>query len=64
MDKNKNKQNFIYTQDEKIAGILSELGFQKISEHCGVFTFLNTDTIRFSDNLDFSKIHYSNMLCI
>ena len=51
------KQNFIKTSD-------SETAFQKIDEQNGIYTFLNTDKLMFSDDIDKSKIQYSNMLNI
>ena len=57
------KENFIKTQDLSTSIILSKLGFQKVDEN-GVYTFLNTDKIHFSNEVDISKIQYSNMLYI
>ena len=53
---------FIKTSDVKIAELLINLGFQKISFQNGIYTFLNSDKIQFSNDIDKSKIHYSNML--
>ena len=58
------KENFIKTQDLSTSIILSKLGFQKIDEQNGVYTFLNTDKIHFSNEVDRSKIQYTNMLYI
>ena len=58
------KENFIKTQDLSTSIILSKLGFQKVDEQNGVYTFLNTDKIHFSNEVDRSKIQYSNMLYI
>lgn len=58
------KENFIKTQDLSTSIILSKLGFQKVDEQNGVYTFLNTDKIHFSNEVDKSKIQYSNMLYI
>lgn len=58
------KQNFIKTSDCEIASKLSKLGFQKIDEQNGIYTFLNTGKIQFSEDIDKSKIQYSNMLSI
>lgn len=58
------KQNFIKTSDSEIASKMTNLGFQKIDEQNGIYTFLNTDKLMFSDDIDKSKIQYSNMLNI
>ena len=58
------KENFIKTQDLSTSIILSKLGFQKVDEQNGIYTFLNTDKIHFSNEVDKSKIQYSNMLYI
>ena len=58
------KENFIKTQDLSTSIILSKLGFQKVDEQNGVYTFLNTDKIHFSNEVDKSKIQYTNMLYI
>lgn len=58
------KENFIKTQDLSTSIILSKLGFQKVDEQNGVYTFLNTDKIHFSNEVDRSKIQYTNMLYI
>lgn len=56
------KQNFIKTSDSETASKMMNLGFQKIDEQNGIYTFLNTDKLMFSDDIDKSKIQYSNML--
>ena len=60
------KQNFIKTSDETTADILINLGFQQVDFSSGIYTFLNTDKLMFSDDIDIdkSKIQYSNNLCI
>lgn len=59
------KQNFIKTSDSETASKMINLGFQKIDEQNGIYTFLNTVTIQFSnDDIDKKKIQYSNMLNI
>ena len=58
------KQNFIKTSDKPTADILLNLGFQQVDFSSGIYTFLNTDKIQFSDDIDKSKIQYSNMLCM
>lgn len=58
------KQNFIRTTDGKTAEQLVKLGFQKIDESNGIYVFLNCGKKQFEENLDKSKIQYTNMLCI
>lgn len=58
------KQNFIKTSDVSTAKALIRLGFQQIDEQGGIYTFLNTGKLQFSDDIDKSKIQYSNALCI
>ena len=58
------KQNFIKTSDETTAETLKKLNFQQVDFSSGIYTFLNTDKIQFSDDIDKSKIQYSNMLCV
>lgn len=59
------KQNFIRTTDTSTSATLLKLGFQKVDESNGIYTFLNTDKLQFSeDDIDKSKIQYTNMLCV
>ena len=58
------RENFIKTSDSSTAQILMSLGFQKVDEQNGIFTFMNTDKIQFSNAIDISKIQYNNMLYI
>lgn len=59
------KQNFIKTTDSETSKKLSALGFQKVDNTNGIYTFLNTGKIQFSDNdINKKKIQYSNMLSI
>ena len=59
------KQNFIKTTDVSTAEKLSFLGFQRIDITNGIYTFLNSGKIQFSnDDIDKRKIQYSNMLSI
>ena len=59
------KQNFIKTSDASTAETLIKLGFQQIDEQGGIYTFLNTGKVQFSDSdIDKSKIQYINTLCI
>lgn len=58
------KYNFIRTQDKKVADILKESGLKVIDEKDGFFTFINDQSLKFSNDVDTSKIHYTNMLCV
>ena len=58
------KQNFIKVSDKTTADKLIKLGFQVIDTSNNIFTFLNTDKIQFSSEIDLKKIQYSNILCI
>lgn len=59
------KQNFVKTTDVSTAEKLSSLGFQRIDITNGIYTFLNSGKIQFSnDDIDIRKIQYSNMLNI
>ena len=58
------KQNFIKTSDKSTADILLKLGLQQVDFSSGIYTFLNTEKMQFSDDIDKSKIQYSNNLCI
>ena len=54
--------NFIKTTHFPTAEILQNLGFQLVNESNGIYTFLNTDKIMFSRDVDKSKIQYTNLL--
>lgn len=56
------KQNFITTKDAPTATLLSKQGYQQVQNSNGIYVFLNTDTLRFSNDIDITKIQYSNML--
>ena len=58
------KQNFINTADKSTAETLKELNYQQVDFSNGIYTFLNTDKMNFSEDIDKSKIQYSNMLCV
>ena len=55
-------QKFIQTQDIPTATLLSQLGYQQVQNSNGIYVFLNTDTLRFSENIDINKLKYTNML--
>ena len=58
------KQNFIKTSDKSTAETLKNLNYQQVDFSNGIYTFLNADKMQFSDDIDKSKIQYSNNLCI
>jgi hypothetical protein len=58
------KYNFIRTQDIKVSEILKSLGFKLIDDTNGFYTFINDKSLKFSKDIDMSKIHYTNMLCL
>ena len=63
MDRNK-KMNFICTKDEQTASVLENLGFKRIDSNNGYYMFLNCEALKFSNEVDISKIQYTNMLCV
>ena len=58
------KQIFIKTADESTAETLKNLNYQQVDFSNGIYTFLNTDKLNFSEDIDKTKIQYSNMLCV
>ena len=48
--------------DSNTANALKKLGFQMVNESNGVYVYLNSDKIQFSNDIDKSKIQYSNIL--
>ena len=56
------KQKFITTQDTNTATLLSQQGYQQVQNSNGIYVFLNTDKFRFSNDIDITKIQYSNIL--
>lgn len=59
-------KNFIKTTDDETAIKLRELNYQEIpSIEVGVYTFINRNEMQFSsDDIDISKLHYTNVLCM
>ena len=55
------KEKFLKTTDTTTSENLKKRGFQVVSELNGMYIFLNTDKLQFS-NIDKSKIQYSNIL--
>jgi type V secretory pathway adhesin AidA len=58
------KQNFLKTKDISTATTLSKLGFQQVDNSNDWITFINNNKLQFSNDIDQSKIKYSNILCI
>lgn len=56
------KQKFITTKDTHTATLLSQQGYQQVQNSNGIYVFLNTDKFRFSNDIDITKIQYSNIL--
>lgn len=59
-------KNFIKTTDDETAIKLRKLNYQEIpSIEVGVYTFINRNEMQFSsDDIDMSKLHYTNVLCM
>ena len=56
------KANFMKTMDSRTANVLKKIGFQLVNESNGIFIFMNSDKIQFSNDIDKTKIQYSNIL--
>nr|DAI04357.1 MAG TPA: hypothetical protein [Caudoviricetes sp.] len=56
------KQKFITTQDTHTATLLFQQGYQRVQNSNGIYVFLNTDKFQFSNDIDITKIQYSNTL--
>ena len=56
------KKKFITTQDIPTATLLSKQGYQQVQNSNGIYVFLNIEKFRFSNDIDITKIQYSNML--
>ena len=56
------KQKFITTKDTPTATLLSQQGYQQVQNSNGIYVFLNTDKLRFSNEIDITKLKYTNML--
>lgn len=60
-----NKKQFVKTSDIETRNKLLNLGFQEVmSNETNTYVFLNCNKLQFSNDIDLSKIKYSNMLCI
>lgn len=55
--------NFIITYDKDIGKKLMELGFKNIqNKNVDIFVFVNDSSLSFTNDIDMSKIKYSNKL--
>ncbi len=62
---NNEYKHFIKTADKSTADNLKAIGYQELRFEDGVYTFLNdSNKIRFSSDIDQSKIKFTNVLCI
>lgn len=55
-------EKFIRTKDYNTSLLLLKLGFEKINESNGLYTFMNSSKLCFSNDVDTSKIQYTNIL--
>lgn len=55
-------KKFIRTQDKSTATLLSKKGYQQVQNNNGIYVFLNSDKMQFSNDIDMKKIQFSNML--
>ena len=58
-----NGKNFIVTRDKDVGEKLKRLGFQEIpSQNVDICIFVNDTKILFANDIDMSKVKYSNKL--
>ena len=58
-----NNKKFIITHDKDVGNKLKNLGFQEIpSQNVDICIFVNDAKISFANNIDMSKVKYSNKL--
>ena len=53
---------FLITSDLNTALLLAKNVFQKVSDSNGIHIFLNSNKIQFSNEIDKSKVRYSDVL--
>lgn len=58
------KFNFIRTSDDETMKLLISQGFKLMSNDGNIATFINDVSKMNFDNIDKSKLQYTNMLCI
>lgn len=58
-----NNKNFIITHDKNVGDKLKKLGFQEIpSPNVDICIFVNDTKISFANDIDMSKVKYSDKL--
>lgn len=58
-----NNKKFIITHDKYVSSKLKSLGFQEISNpNVDICIFVNDSKISFANDIDMSKVKYSNKL--
>lgn len=58
-----NGKKFIITYDKDVGDKLKKLGFQEIpSQNVDICIFVNDNMISFANDIDMSKVKYSNKL--
>lgn len=58
-----NNKKFIITHDKIVGSKLKKLGFQEIpSQNVDICIFVNDSKILFTNDIDMSKVKYSNKL--
>lgn len=58
-----NNKKFIITHDQNVGDKLKELGFQEVpSQNVDICIFVNDAKLSFTNDIDMSKVKYSNKL--
>lgn len=58
-------KKFIMTHDKSMSDELIAHGFLLLSNNCGTYTFVNEPPKNFNfSNIDTTKIHFTDKLCI
>ena len=58
-----NNKKFLITHDKDVSNKLKKLGFQEIpSQNVDICIFVNDTKILFTNDIDMSKVKYSNKL--
>ena len=56
-------KKFVFTYDEKTREQLIELGFIEIQTPARFYMFVNKNKFNFDNNIDVSKLKYTNVMC-
>lgn len=59
-----NDNFFLQTSDEETAEILRKEGLEELEKNGKFFVFVNNKKIKFSNNVDKTKVLYTNKLCV